>query len=168
MHLFLDLLTFVSPLHLTNDFSHYRYPNDDYLAFGRLSSGGGMKCLVLPKINGELSLRLRNCYDHVNNVEWFHQKTTGKLISSEGFCPAANNRSQLLLERCNQPASNHPQQSNGIGSVYFSWRRKGGHLIHEFTEMCLDNPFSDVITLTECRRGAPSQLFSFSVEVENL
>ncbi|KAL5284300.1 hypothetical protein ACFFRR_006531 [Megaselia abdita] len=170
--------------YLQSIFKELKYPNDDYLAFGRLSSGGGSKCLVLPKINGELSLRLRNCYDHVNNVEWFHQKTTGRLISSEGFCPAANNRSQLLLERCNQLASNHPQQSNASGvntgsslnsnlntnpnSVYCEWRRSGGHLIHEFTKLCLDNPVSDVITLTECRRGAPSQLFSFSVEIENL
>lgn len=127
-----------------------------------------MKCLVLPKINGELSLRLRNCYDRVNNVEWFHQKTTGKLISNEGFCPTANNRSRLLLERCNQPASNHPQRLNVTADIYCKWRRSGGHLIHEFTKLCLDNPFADVIKLTECRRGAPSQIFSFSVEIENL
>lgn len=123
---------------------------------------------MLPKINGELSLRLRNCYDNENNVEWFHQKNTGKLISSVGFCLAANNPSKIILERCNHhDATNSSFSSPSRPSIY-EWERSGGHLRHQFTKLCLDNPFSDVITLTECRGGAPSQLFSFSIEIENL
>lgn len=95
----------------------------------------------------------------MNNVEWFHQKDTGKLISNNGFCLAVNSGLHLLLLRCNHQTDE---------SVHWRWERSGGHLVHEFTKLCLDNSFSDFVRLTECRRGAPSQLFSFSVEVENL
>ncbi|XP_055848098.1 putative polypeptide N-acetylgalactosaminyltransferase 13 [Episyrphus balteatus] len=144
-------------------FQELKLPNSDYIAFGKLSSGG--KCLKTVSAafgaGGTFpDVVFKKCY-HGDASYWFLSKKDGRLVSDMGTClsvgtkksndsqwPVEVRQMAVVLEECNNAKS---------------WMWKGGKLIYGNTQMCLDNRLSKTVTMTECRRGVASQLFRFSV-----
>lgn len=127
----------------------FRLPNEDHIAFGQVKCG--TKCLGFGV--KDQTVKLQDC-SFEDNSQWFLHSTTGKLSTNTGACLNLNGN-QVILEYCKDSKNQ-------------MWIRRGGKLVHEATGLCLDNTLLDAIVGTECRPGAPSQLFSFSVELQKL
>ncbi|XP_055389238.1 putative polypeptide N-acetylgalactosaminyltransferase 13, partial [Condylostylus longicornis] len=199
---------------LRNVMPEMRLPNEEYIAFGKLTSGN--KCLSIKRIIGKNTLKeqnktkliMKNCQD-TDVTDWYLHSTTGKLSTKSGTdCINVMRKTEnVIVEKCN---NNEIEFSNSISNnnnnnVYNninfenqntknmnkifstslllrrdreaynmmnggtqSWIRSGENLIHKDTQLCLDNFNKDKITVSLCRRGNPSQLFSFSVELQKL
>uniref|UniRef100_A0A182K042 Polypeptide N-acetylgalactosaminyltransferase n=1 Tax=Anopheles christyi TaxID=43041 RepID=A0A182K042_9DIPT len=163
--------------YLQNVFLDLRLPNENNVAFGQLRHGA--RCLaVKPKRNQSparmrkhltendvtlLECGMRDTDDSNGQMHWALHKTTGQLSTERTTCLTVRN-GFVLTERCRPKSSVFPASENNGQR----WQRKGGTLIHETSGMCLESLVREDVGASECRRGAPSQLWSFSVEVQQL
>uniref|UniRef100_A0A182PLE6 Polypeptide N-acetylgalactosaminyltransferase n=1 Tax=Anopheles epiroticus TaxID=199890 RepID=A0A182PLE6_9DIPT len=161
--------------YLQNVFLDLRLPNENNVAFGQLRHGD--RCLAVKpkkplartrKRSNENDVTLLECASGDTNgsegqMQWALHKTTGQLSTERSICLTVRN-GFVLTERC------HPK--DGVSPARYNngqrWKRKGGTLIHQASGMCLESLVKDDVGASECRRGAPSQLWSFSVEVQQL
>ncbi|XP_053680702.1 polypeptide N-acetylgalactosaminyltransferase 16-like [Anopheles nili] len=165
--------------YLQNVFLDLRLPNEHNVAFGQLRHGE--RCLtVKPNIRPMAAGRLLSGHKRPNENEvtllqcgghdpdrpeelfqWALHKITGQLSTERALCLTVRH-GFVLTERC--------YQQNGVQSTDEGqrWHRQGGTLVHEISGMCLESLVRDDVGASECRRGAPSQLWSFSVEVQQL
>lgn len=163
--------------YLQNVFLDLKLPNENNVAFGQLRHGE--RCLaVKPKKGPALGrTRKRSNENDVTLVEcgardidgsegqlqWALHKTNGQLSTERAICLTVRN-GFVQAERCRQK-SNISRTADKEGQ---RWQRQGGTLIHQASGMCLESLVRDDVGASECRRGAPSQLWSFSVEVQQL
>uniref|UniRef100_A0A8W7M2T9 Polypeptide N-acetylgalactosaminyltransferase n=1 Tax=Anopheles arabiensis TaxID=7173 RepID=A0A8W7M2T9_ANOAR len=164
--------------YLQNVFLDLRLPNENNVAFGQLRHGE--RCLALKPKRSLVSARTRKhvaendvtlleCVSrepdgNEGQMHWALHKTTGQLRTERTICLTVRN-GFVLTERCRQKSTVAPAGENSGGQ---RWQRKGGTLIHEASGMCLESLVREDVGASECRRGAPSQLWSFSVEVQQL
>uniref|UniRef100_A0A182RI50 Polypeptide N-acetylgalactosaminyltransferase n=1 Tax=Anopheles funestus TaxID=62324 RepID=A0A182RI50_ANOFN len=163
--------------YLQNVFLDLKLPNENNVAFGQLRHGE--RCLaVKPKKGPAMGrTRKRSNENDVTLVEcgardidgsegqlqWALHKTNGQLSTERAICLTVRN-GFVQAERCRQK-SNISRTADKEGQ---RWQRQGGTLIHQASGMCLESLVRDDVGASECRRGAPSQLWSFSVEVQQL
>ena len=136
--------------YLQNVFPDLKFPNDNNVAFGHLRQGH--KCLEInskkkKKSNGILFLI--DC--SVDGTSQWTLSSGGELRTDAGSCVNVA-KSQIVLtssKNCD------------------IWSRLGGLLVHKHSKMCLENLVKDTVGISSCRRGAYSQLWSFSVEIQH-
>ena len=136
---------------ISRDFSRYifstiRIPNDQHIAFGELKHG--KNCL---EVNELKTLKVDECLN--NSTRWFFNQS-GTLSIQTGDCLTFD-AGTLKLMHCESTTDQ-------------MWLRKRGNLIHLSTGKCLENVNHSSIVLSPCHRGAPSQIWNFSVEIEEL
>lgn len=129
----------------------YRLPAEEHIAFGELKQG--TKCLdIILNATNNATIILNKCEKN-RGRKWILHKN-GNLNVENGGCLSIIN-DKVLLEYC----------KNNIKQY---WHRNGGTLVHTKSGKCLENLVGLNVGLSLCRRGAPSQLWSFSIEIENL
>ncbi|XP_058055985.1 polypeptide N-acetylgalactosaminyltransferase 16-like [Anopheles bellator] len=161
--------------YLQNVFLDLKLPNENSVAFGQLRHGE--RCLGVmgpatkthrkrsnggvPKAHGN-DATLTECAhetaDSDGSMQWALHKTTGQLRTEKGTCLTVRN-GLVITERCHSGATVNVAQR---------WQRQGGTLVHRQSGMCLESLIKADVGASKCRRGAPSQLWSFSVEVQQL
>ncbi|XP_053659685.1 polypeptide N-acetylgalactosaminyltransferase 14-like [Anopheles marshallii] len=163
--------------YLQNVFLDLKLPNENNVAFGQLRHGE--RCLAVKPKRMPASARTRKRLSenditlvdcgardmdgNEGQLQWALHKTNGQLSTDRAVCLTVRN-GFVAVERCRQK-SNLPRTDDRDGQ---RWQRQGGTLIHQASGMCLENLVRDDVGASECRRGAPSQLWSFSVEVQQL
>lgn len=125
---------------------HIRIPNDQQVAFGELKHG--KNCLEVTATKG---IKMDECSNDA--TRWFFNQS-GTLSTQTGNCLTFH-ADELKLKRCEPDADQR-------------WLRKRGNLIHLGTGKCLENNYHSTVALSPCRRGAQSQIWNFSVEIEEL
>ncbi|XP_050083997.1 polypeptide N-acetylgalactosaminyltransferase 16-like [Anopheles aquasalis] len=166
--------------YLQNVFLDLKLPNENSVAFGQLRHGD--RCLGLLEPSGRSAanrkqrsdgssrrraneVTLVECSsepaDADGTVRWALQKTSGQLRTERGICLTVRN-GYVLSERC------HGSTAASGGNDGQRWQRQGGTLIHRQSGLCLESLIKSDVGASKCRRGAPSQLWSFSVEVQQL
>lgn len=123
-----------------------RIPNDQYVAFGELKHG--KNCL---EVNGLRDVMVDECSNDA--TRWFFNQSGALSIQTQNCLTF--DAGELRLMHC-QLATNQ------------MWLRKRGNLIHLSTGKCLENIHESSVVLSPCRRGAQSQIWNFSVEIEEL
>uniref|UniRef100_A0A182LYJ5 Polypeptide N-acetylgalactosaminyltransferase n=1 Tax=Anopheles culicifacies TaxID=139723 RepID=A0A182LYJ5_9DIPT len=163
--------------YLQNVFLDLKLPNENNIAFGQLRHGE--RCLALKpkkdpvpartrKRSNENDVTLVECGARDSDgsdgqLQWALHKTNGQLSTERAVCLTVRN-GFVLVERCRQKG-NVSRTGDKEGQ---RWQRQGGTLVHQASGMCLESLVRDDVGASECRRGAPSQLWSFSVEVQQL
>ncbi|XP_037027892.1 polypeptide N-acetylgalactosaminyltransferase 16-like [Bradysia coprophila] len=132
--------------YLQNVFQELRIPNDQQVAFGELKHG--KNCLEVTALKG---ITVDECSSDA--TRWFFNQS-GTLSIQTGNCLTFH-AGELKLLRC-EPSADQ------------LWLRKRGNLIHLSTGKCLENNYHSTVVLSPCRRGAQSQIWNFSVEIEEL
>ncbi|XP_002070519.4 putative polypeptide N-acetylgalactosaminyltransferase 13 [Drosophila willistoni] len=102
---------------------------------------------------------LVSCYMQ-NISHWALDRHTGKLSSTEGYClggvlDETERKTIVQIDPCLDDKSQY-------------WRRQSTQLVHEQTQLCLDNTIQNQLELSICRqRPIPaSQSFQFALEME--
>uniref|UniRef100_A0A182NCS3 Polypeptide N-acetylgalactosaminyltransferase n=1 Tax=Anopheles dirus TaxID=7168 RepID=A0A182NCS3_9DIPT len=166
--------------YLQNVFLDLRLPNENNVAFGQLRHGE--RCLAMkPKRNlAPARARKRSNENDVTLVEcglrdgadggesqlqWALHKSTGQLSTERTICLTVRN-GYVLAERCRHRGNDAATGSEDKDEQ--RWQRQGGTLVHRASGMCLESLVREDVGASACRRGAPSQLWSFSVEVQQL
>ncbi|XP_054088381.1 putative polypeptide N-acetylgalactosaminyltransferase 13 [Zeugodacus cucurbitae] len=165
--------------YLQNVFPQLKLPNDDFIAFGALSSGE--LCLHISN-HATGQLHMTSCFQN-DVTHWYLHRQNSQLQASSGAClhvvadvpkratPLSNaTRSthfRVVLRPCvDQDVGERGHNQKQTPSQ--RWLRRGGLLVHQQTQLCLDNPLSDVVVVSHCRNAAPSQLFRFAMELQRL
>uniref|UniRef100_A0A182Q6F3 Polypeptide N-acetylgalactosaminyltransferase n=1 Tax=Anopheles farauti TaxID=69004 RepID=A0A182Q6F3_9DIPT len=168
--------------YLQNVFLDLRLPNENNVAFGQLRHGD--RCLALKPKRTHLAppvrTRKRSNENDVTLVEcglrdvgdgrsdsqmqWALHKSTGQLSTDHTSCLTVRD-GYVLVERCRHRSSATSRSDDNDDQ---RWQRQGGTLVHRASGMCLESLVREDVGVSECRRGAPSQLWSFSVEVQQL
>uniref|UniRef100_A0A182YJR3 Polypeptide N-acetylgalactosaminyltransferase n=1 Tax=Anopheles stephensi TaxID=30069 RepID=A0A182YJR3_ANOST len=165
--------------YLQNVFLDLKLPNENNVAFGQLRHGE--RCIALkPKRSlapartrkrlSENDVTLVECATRDNDgsegqLQWALHKTNGQLSTNRTACLTVRN-GYVLAERCRQKSGSGQARTDERDGQ--RWQRLGGTLIHQASGMCLENLVREDVGASDCRRGAPSQLWSFSVEVQQL
>lgn len=123
-----------------------RIPNDQYVAFGELKHS--KKCLDFNELK---IVKLNECLNDA--TRWFFNRS-GILSTQTEDCLTFD-AGKLKLMHCQSSADQ-------------IWLRKRGNLIHLNTGKCLENINHSTVILSLCRQGAQSQIWNFSVEIEEL
>ncbi|XP_050316764.1 putative polypeptide N-acetylgalactosaminyltransferase 13 [Bactrocera neohumeralis] len=169
--------------YLQNVFPQLKLPNDDFIAFGALSSGE--LCLHIAN-HATSQLRMTSCFQN-DVTHWYLHRQNSQLQASSGAClhvvTDAPRRAAKLRNSTRsthfrvvlQPCVGEEVGDRGYNQRAFQkqtphqrWLRRGGLLVHQQTQLCLDNPLSDVVVVSHCRNAAPSQLFRFAMELQRL
>lgn len=124
----------------------HRIPNDQYLAFGELKIGSN--CLQVTEFN---YITVEQCLSAVTKWSFL---PSGMLSIETGDC-LTYVAGELKLMQC----KSGPDQM---------WLRKRRNLIHLSTGKCLENVNITSVVLSTCHRGAHTQIWNFSVEIEEL
>ncbi|XP_055545959.1 putative polypeptide N-acetylgalactosaminyltransferase 13 [Wyeomyia smithii] len=158
--------------YLQNVFVGLKLPNQNNVAFGHLRHGD--RCLdVKLKFNRkprqhsksaeENDVILIDCSKDDSEgiaTKWSLSKKSGQLRTDSGACLSVKDR-RVMLEQCEEVEKLSHQQEH-------RWIRMGGTLVHSNSGMCLENLVSTDVGASECRVGAPSQLWSFSLEIQQM
>ncbi|XP_011203587.2 putative polypeptide N-acetylgalactosaminyltransferase 13 [Bactrocera dorsalis] len=169
--------------YLQNVFPQLKLPNDDFIAFGALSSGE--LCLHIAN-HATSQLRMTSCFQN-DVTHWYLHRQNSQLQASSGAClhvvadvprRAAKLRNstrsthfRVVLRPCvgeEVGDRGYNQRAYQKQTPHQRWLRRGGLLVHQQTQLCLDNPLSDVVVVSHCRNAAPSQLFRFAMELQRL
>ncbi|XP_023159330.1 putative polypeptide N-acetylgalactosaminyltransferase 13 [Ceratitis capitata] len=176
--------------YLQHVFPQLKLPNDDFIAFGTLSSGELCLHITNPQAVIDRQLRMSSCFQN-DITHWYLHRENAQLQASSGACLSVvtemptsatklrnSTRSthlRVVLQPCVVSADEHSQRprSGNVGAarkraLSQRWLRRGGWLVHQQTQLCLDNPLSDVVVVSHCRNAAPSQLFRFAMELQRL
>lgn len=137
--------------YLDNVFTDLSIPNKEYAAFGDLRQGS--KCLDVRQ-RAVHHIFLNDCLEDGVSIKWSLHKNTGALKADNGYCLNVSDGDNLVLNKCNENSA--------------KWYRKRGTLIHALTNKCLENLVGSSCGLSTCRRGAITQLWHFSVELQQL
>lgn len=158
--------------YLQNVFVGLKLPNENNVAFGHLRHGD--RCLdVKLKYYGKSRQRsqsvkendvvLIDCSkDDSDGVatKWSLSKKSGQLRTDSGACLSVKDR-RVLLEQCEEIEKTHHQHEH-------RWSRIGSTLMHTNSGMCLESLVNMDVGASDCRVGAPSQLWGFSLEIQQL
>ncbi|XP_069961790.1 putative polypeptide N-acetylgalactosaminyltransferase 13 [Bactrocera oleae] len=169
--------------YLQNVFPQLKLPNDEFIAFGALSSGE--LCLHIANY-ATSQLRMTSCFQN-DVTHWYLHRHNSQLQASSGTClhvvadvpmratklrnSTRSTHFRVVLRPCvDQEVGErgHNQRANQKQTPNQRWLRRGGLLVHQQTQLCLDNPLSDVVVVSHCRNAAPSQLFRFAMELQRL
>ncbi|XP_053947127.1 putative polypeptide N-acetylgalactosaminyltransferase 13 [Anastrepha ludens] len=177
--------------YLLHVFPQLKLPNDDFIAFGTLSSAE--LCLQITNRATNIDddhqasqLHMSSCF-RSDVTHWYLHRRNSQLQASSGAClnvVQIPKRSTLLtsstrashfrvvLQSCvgqdaDENGRNHSENEEAENQSQ-RWLRRGGWLVHQQTQLCLDNPLSDVLVVSHCRNAAPSQLFRFAMELQRL
>ncbi|GAB0095595.1 Polypeptide N-acetylgalactosaminyltransferase [Sergentomyia squamirostris] len=138
--------------YLQTVFHELKLPNEEHIAFGELKHED--RCLAVTVDNShQRHIQLGNCYDTGETTKWALHNYTGALSPDSGGCVNVFRESLVILEYCRNSAAQR-------------WLRNGGNLIHATTGKCLDSLVGETVAVSTCRYGSQSQLWSFSVEVQ--
>ncbi|XP_058121128.1 polypeptide N-acetylgalactosaminyltransferase 16-like [Anopheles ziemanni] len=171
--------------YLQNVFLDLKLPNENNVAFGQLRHGD--RCLAVKPNAGKANAarsRKRATENDVTLMEcpsseaasgpdgamnWALHKSTGQLTTDRGNVCLTVRAGFVHAERCHKRngSSSAKHRSHDEDDVQ-EWHRHGGTLVHTVSGMCLENLVKTDVGASECRRGAPSQLWSFSVELQQL
>lgn len=127
----------------------FRTPHTDHRAIGQLQQG--QRCLQSDKQH--VTVILQDCNELGVDSEWTLH-SSGQLVQKIGCLTWKDDT--LSVMQC--IPSDESQQ----------WLRIHGTIVHSHSKQCLENLVQASVGLSDCRRGASSQLWSFSVEVEQL
>lgn len=134
-------------------FPELKIPNKQNLAYGELVQGE-QKCLQI-SIGGHLEMI--DCFSDDHVTTWALQNGTNLLTATSGGCLTAYPDSPRVgFEFCKTGLTAWNAQR---------WLRSRGNLINMQTRMCLEN-FGRTIGMSGCRNRANSQMWHFSVEIE--
>uniref|UniRef100_A0A182JBH3 Polypeptide N-acetylgalactosaminyltransferase n=1 Tax=Anopheles atroparvus TaxID=41427 RepID=A0A182JBH3_ANOAO len=169
--------------YLQNVFLDLKLPNENNVAFGQLRHGE--RCLTIkPNVGKTLAAGARsrkrttehdvmlaecparNTDGPEGMMHWALLKTTGQLTTDRGGVCLTVRGGFAHIERCHQRNGSGVAGRNQEGVQ--RWHRNGGTLVHSASGMCLESLVKAEVGVSECRRGAPSQLWSFSVEIQQL
>uniref|UniRef100_A0A2M4CSU1 Polypeptide N-acetylgalactosaminyltransferase n=1 Tax=Anopheles darlingi TaxID=43151 RepID=A0A2M4CSU1_ANODA len=167
--------------YLQNVFLDLKLPNENSVAFGQLRHGDRCLGLLEPSARSVVHRRQRSdasarrranevtlveCSSEPADADgterWALQKTSGQLRTERGICLTVRN-GYVLSERCHGTTA-----ATSSGNDAQRWQRQGGTLVHRHSGLCLESLIKSDVGASKCRRGAPSQLWSFSVEVQQL
>lgn len=133
-------------------FPELKIPNEQNVAYGELQSDH--KCLQMSIVG---HLEMIDCFldDHVTS--WALHNNTNLLTATSGGCLTAylSDYARVGLEFCKKDVNYLSQK----------WIRNRGNLINVGTKMCLEN-LGWTIGMSPCRNLANTQLWHFSVEIE--
>lgn len=133
-------------------FPELKIPNENNLGYGELTSDH--RCLQISSLG---HLEMIDCFSDEHVTTWALHNGTNLLTATSGGCLTAypSDQSRVGLEFCKS------------GGEYISqrWARSRGNLINLGTRMCLENLGSS-IGMSTCRNSANTQLWNFSVEIE--
>ncbi|KAH8294953.1 hypothetical protein KR018_004724, partial [Drosophila ironensis] len=134
-----------------------RFHFDEFSASGILRNED--RCLHARKQRDSRHRRqliLASC--HMEDItQWRLIRVTGQLSTQREQCLGAGVQLRLSLEPCGGNETQRTAQK---------WARRGTHLVHAATHLCLDNPLKDRLELSSCRSHALSQSFQFALEME--
>lgn len=136
-------------------FPQLKIPNEQNVAYGELQQGDH-QCL---QISAAGNLQLIDCFSDDQVTTWTLQNSTNLLSTTSGACLTAySDLTRVALEMCRPGRNNKNYKAQ-------QWFRARGNLINLQTRMCLEN-LGRTVAMSSCRTGATSQLWHFSVEIE--
>ncbi|XP_016982143.1 putative polypeptide N-acetylgalactosaminyltransferase 13 isoform X2 [Drosophila rhopaloa] len=96
---------------------------------------------------------------HLSDItQWRMLRSSGQLSTQRELCLGVAIGRRIALAPCGR---------NGTARMAQQWLRRGTHLLHAETHLCLDNPLKDRLELSPCRSQAVSQSFQFALEMES-
>ncbi|XP_002137039.2 putative polypeptide N-acetylgalactosaminyltransferase 13 [Drosophila pseudoobscura] len=133
--------------------------------FNELSAMGtlknGYRCLHARRTDNvsQLEVILDSCY--LNDItQWRLLRKSGQLSTATERCLGVE-RGSMPPRLTMTPCSRHQNKMKAQ-----RWLRRGTHLVHTGTYLCLDNPLKNQLVLSPCRSLAASQSFQFALEME--
>jgi len=136
--------------YIENIFPELKLPNEENSAFGQLKQGS----LCLQSQQGSSEVTLAECNDsEPSQHSWAFNVRTGSIQQGQ-LCLTAHDKAKYpVLESC---TLSHRQK----------WSRNGRTVVLLSSGQCLESGITSEVRLSECRRGAMSQQWDFTVELQ--
>lgn len=119
------------------------------MAYGQLQHGA--LCLDIFPQTKKNPLKLNEC-SKTHKTKWILD--VDNILSTENGACLNVEENNLKIEYCKLSKNQ-------------KWHRSGGNLIHTHSGKCLENLIRSSVGVSNCRKGALSQLWSFSIELEH-
>ncbi|KDR14208.1 polypeptide N-acetylgalactosaminyltransferase 2-like [Zootermopsis nevadensis] len=135
--------------YLENVFPELKLPNEENSAFGQLKQGS--QCLQSEVESS--GVKLAECNEsELSQHSWAFNVHTASIQHGK-LCLSVRNKLNLVLETCTQ-------------SYQQEWSRHGRAVVLLSSGQCLESGIRSELRLSECRRGAMSQQWDFTVELQ--
>ncbi|XP_023710345.1 polypeptide N-acetylgalactosaminyltransferase 2 isoform X2 [Cryptotermes secundus] len=136
--------------YLENIFPELKLPNEENSAFGQLRQGS----LCLQSVEESSAIKLAECSEsEPSQHSWAFSVHTAS-IQHRKLCLTVHDRAKCpVLETCTQ-------------SYQQKWSRHGRAVVLLSSGQCLESGTTSEVRLSECRRGAVSQQWDFTVELQ--
>jgi Ricin-type beta-trefoil lectin domain len=118
-------------------------------AYGELKHANN--CLQIAVYKHKKRTFLGDCSDKVATKFYFHKN--GALGTAQ-YCLNVTAKGRLFVDECTDKSN--------------VWHRFAGALVDTKTGKCLENNVGLTVEMALCRFGAPTQIWSFSVELQQL
>ncbi|XP_068082133.1 polypeptide N-acetylgalactosaminyltransferase 16 [Anabrus simplex] len=136
--------------YLENVFPELKLPNEENTAFGQLKQGS----MCLQAEGGQFEVKLAQCSDSVPSQHaWAFSGRTLAIQLNKMCMTVPNSKKHPILQPCRQTS-------------HQKWSRHGRAVVNLSTGQCLESGITSEVVMSDCRRGAVSQQWDFTVELQ--